>query len=553
MKHGIRICLFLLTVFAIMACTDSRKVEIIRQAESLMQDQPDSALHLLQTIDRHTLRGETLARYALIYSIAQDKSGLDVSSDSLLRIAYEFYCQHPEDSLYALSQYYMGKYLHLTAQTDSAYACLLKAKNTSEEEEDYYTAYLATDRMRRIAEVSDTALCLNFAKEAYRLYQKQGANNPVNEAYLLIGIGDTYCRRGDGDSALHYYNIALDKAKSVCDSVAISIVFQNISCCYWENKQYNIALDYAQQANNYRGYLDESLAMLFAQCYIEEGEYNIAKQYMNAQPLSDSKENQLVRLRIQHRFSAKTEDIDATQEYFDSAIDVAADMYLNTQKDKLELQRRKLHEEMERQRAELREKIFALCLCFSVVLLALIIWLFIKYHRARKIEKELFGAEKERLLAEETMLRKEKAHKEQIMEQTRFYVKKMVGVLRKLEEYRREKALQEQKDKENSPKSKGGKKDKIQMKIDEKDWTELQAYLEACDDSFVTRFKEQFPDISKDDYRLCLLLRCGFTNSDLEMVYLNGMQVIKNRQNLAKERLGITGNNFSLRQYIMQF
>ena len=553
MKHGIRICLFLLAVFAITACTDSRKVEIIRQAESLMQEQPDSALHLLQGIDRHTLRGETLARYALIYSISQDKSGLDVSSDSLLRIAYEFYCQHPEDSLYARSQYYMGKYLHLTAQTDSAYACLLKAKNTSEEEEDYYTAYLATDRMRRIAEVSDTALCLNFAKEAYRLYQKQGANNPVNEAYLLIGIGDTYCRRGDGDSALHYYNIALDKAKSVCDSVAISIVFQNISCCYWENKQYNIALDYAQQANNYRGYLDESLAMLFAQCYIEEGEYNIAKQYMNAQPPSDSKENQLVRLRIQHRFSAKTEDIDATQEYFDSAIDVAADMYLNTQKDKLELQRRKLHEEMERQRVELREKIFALCLCFSVVLLALIVWLFIKYHRARKIEKELFGAEKERLLAEETMLRKEKAHKEQIMEQTRFYVKKMVGVLRKLEEYRREKALQEQKDKENSPKSKGGKKDKIQMKIDEKDWTELQAYLEACDDSFVTRFKKQFPDISKDDYRLCLLLRCGFTNSDLEMVYLNGMQVIKNRQNLAKERLGITGNNFSLRQYIMQF
>ena len=139
------------------------------------------------------------------------------------------------------------------------------------------------------------------------------------------------------------------------------------------------------------------------------------------------------------------------------------------------------------------------------------------------------------------------------MDQTRFYVKKMVGVLRKLEEYRREKAIQEQKDKENSPKSKGNKKDKIQMKIDEKDWTELQAYLEACDDSFVTRFKKQFPDISREDYRLCLLLRCGFTNSDLDMVYLNGMQVIKNKQNLAKERLHIEEKKLSLRQYIMQF
>ena len=139
------------------------------------------------------------------------------------------------------------------------------------------------------------------------------------------------------------------------------------------------------------------------------------------------------------------------------------------------------------------------------------------------------------------------------MEQTRFYVKKMVGILRKLEEYRQEKALQEKQEKENRPRSKGGKKDKIRMKIDEKDWTELQAYLEACDDSFVTRFKKQFPDMSKEDYRLCLLLRCGFANSDLDMVYLNGIQVIKNKLNLAKERLGIAEENMSLRQYIMQF
>ena len=88
MSNTCRIFFFLIAVFAIMACTDSRKVEIIRQAEQMMQEQPDSALHLLQGIDRHTLRGEALARYALVYSIAQDKSGLDVTNDSLLRIAY---------------------------------------------------------------------------------------------------------------------------------------------------------------------------------------------------------------------------------------------------------------------------------------------------------------------------------------------------------------------------------------------------------------------------------------------------------------------------------
>ena len=553
MSNTIKISLCLLLAFILGACNDSSKVAVIHQAEMLMQEQPDSALRVLQTINRHSLRGKTLARYALIYSIAQDKSGLDVTNDSLLRIAHEYYSQHPEDSLYARSQYYMGKYLWLTAQTDSAYACLLKAKTTSEEERDYYTAYLATDRMRRIAEVSDTALCLALSKEAYELYMKHGAINPVNEVYLLIGIGESYCRRSDGDSTLCFYNMAFDKAKLTGDSIAMASVYQNISNYYYSIGDYDVALDYAHKALQFQQYLDRPLTKLLALCYTENGEFDKARQYVAALSSSKSKEDQLVVLNIRHRLSTITGNADAIQEYFDSAIDVAADMYLSTLKEKLDLHQKRMHEEMERQRAESREKIFALCFCFSIVLLILIVWLFLKYHRAKKVEKELFRSEKARLLAEETMLRQEKEQKERIMDQARFYVKKMVGILHKLEEYRRKKAIQEQQDKENSPKSKGGKKDKIQMKIDEKDWTELQAYLEACDDSFVTRFKKRFADISKEDYRLCLLLRCGFTNSDLDMVYLNGIQVIKNKLNLAKERLGIAEENMSLRQYIMQF
>ena len=560
MSNTIKISLCLLLAFILGACNDSSKVAVIHQAEMLMQEQPDSALRVLQTINRHSLRGKTLARYALIYSIAQDKSGLDVTNDSLLRIAYEYYSQHPGDSLYARSQYYMGKYLWLTAQTDSAYNCLLKAKNASEEEKDCYTAYLATDRMRRIAEISDTALCLSLAKEAYQLYLNSDANNFSNEVYLLIGIGDSYDRCGGKDSAIHYYNFALGKSCLKFDSLSISNVYQHMSCHYWGEKQYPLALDYAQKALYYRGYLNESLAILLAQCYSENEEYSIAQQYLNVLSPAKSKETQLVRLRLQHRLSLKNADEDVAQISFDSACNVAADMYLDTQNEKLELNERNMHEALERQQAESRGKMFALCFLFSLIILSLIVWLFIKYHRAKKVEKELFLTEKARYLAEQArlhteqaMLLLEKEHKEQIMEQTRFYVKKMVGILRKLEEYRQEKALQEKQYKEKSPKGKGGKKEKIQMKIDEKDWTELQAYLEACDDSFVTRFKKQFPDISKEDYRLCLLLRCGFANSDLDMVYLNGIQVIKNKLNLAKERLGIAEENMSLRQYIMQF
>ncbi|MBO7068934.1 MAG: hypothetical protein J6W52_09720 [Bacteroidaceae bacterium] len=511
-----RICkeraIWLLLAVTLCACTGNRQDrETIRQAEMLMQEQPDSALHLLHDVNRHSLRGETLARYALIHSIAQDKSGLDVTSDSLLRIAYDYYSRHPEDSLYARSQYYMGKYLMLTAQEDSAYSCLLRARTVSEDNKDYYTAYLATDRMRRITEVSDTALCLALSKEAYQLYIKLGVNNPVNEVYLLRGIGDSFHRCNDRDSTIHYYIIALNKAQLMDDSVAISSVLQNISCYYSHYSQNELALEYALQALSYRGYLDKKLTTLLAQCYTENAEYNKAWQYINALPPGESKESKLVKLSLQHRLNAKIGNADAAQEYFDSACNVAADMYLSTQKDKLELYRKNMHEEMERQRAEFRGKIFTICFAFSVALIILIVWLFVKYHRANE---------------------KEKAYKDYLMEQTRNYVKSIVGFQRKLTEK---------------------KSDKKHLELDSQDWAEIQAFLEACDNSFVTRFKEKYPTISEKDYQLCLLLRCGFTNPELELVYSSRTQVIKNKQNLLRKKLGIAENNLSLRQYIKGF
>ena len=518
MNKVLRIYLLMLIALVVCSCNDSRQAEIIRQAEQIMQEQPDSALHLLQSIPRKSLRGETLARYALIYSMAQDKSGLDVTSDSLLRIAYEYYCQHPDDSLYARSQYYMGKYLWFTAQTDSAYNCLLKARTVSEAEGDYYTAYLVTDRMRRIAEVSDTALCLRLSKEAYRLYKKQGADNPVNEAYLLIGIGDTYFRRHEGDSAIHYYNIALSKAKSAHDSIVVSDVYQNMSRYYSLNKQHETALDYAQQALSYRGSYDISLLLLFAQCYTEIGELQKAQQYLNALPPTEEKETKLARLNIMHRISAKSGDADETQTCFVSAIDVAADMYLSTQKEKLELHHRNMQEELERQKAESRGKIFALSLSFSIVLLVLIVWIFLKYYRSKKAEIAHFQVEK--------------AYKERMMEQTRQYVRNIVHFQQKIEEMQ------------------GAKRHLV---FDSKDWDEIQAYLEACDNSFVTRFKEQFPDISERDFQFCMLLRCGFTNPDLEKLYSRQTQVIKNKQNLLRKKLGLKEEELSLRQYIKSF
>ena len=196
--------------------------------------------------------------------------------------------------------------------------------------------------MRRIAEVSDSALCLKLAKEAYHFYVKHGGTNPANESYLLIGIGESYRRRRDSDSTLYYYNKALDKATLSGDSIAIGSVIQNIAFHFLHYKQYDTALDYANKSLSYQKTFNKSLLKLMALCYIQKSEYEVAQQYINALPSNASKEDQLVKLGMLHRLCAKTGDADATQEYFDSACNVAADMYLSTLKEKLELHRKNL-------------------------------------------------------------------------------------------------------------------------------------------------------------------------------------------------------------------
>jgi hypothetical protein len=66
MRNIFKIWWLLLLIFAFQACVekDRQEREVIQQAELLMQEQPDSALHLLQTLQRYSLTGETLACYA---------------------------------------------------------------------------------------------------------------------------------------------------------------------------------------------------------------------------------------------------------------------------------------------------------------------------------------------------------------------------------------------------------------------------------------------------------------------------------------------------------
>ena len=78
----IRITAAVLTCCAVLSCADDSAVmEELDWAEAVMEAHPDSALALLDTLDRSRLTTrEARARHALLYSQALDKNYIELTT-----------------------------------------------------------------------------------------------------------------------------------------------------------------------------------------------------------------------------------------------------------------------------------------------------------------------------------------------------------------------------------------------------------------------------------------------------------------------------------------
>ena len=100
------ITLLVALLFAVACSTDKQTWEQILQAESLMREAPDQALNLMEGVDRERVRGKgDEARYSLVYSEVLYHNYIDITSDSLTRVAVEYYRDANDDYLYVRSLY----------------------------------------------------------------------------------------------------------------------------------------------------------------------------------------------------------------------------------------------------------------------------------------------------------------------------------------------------------------------------------------------------------------------------------------------------------------
>ena len=113
-------------------------------AESVMFDHPDSALHILEDMPMPSARRdkENHALWCLLLTQAQVKQIIKISSDSLVRIAYDYYKPTDNARRKAMSALYMGNINYNLGNIEEAMRYYFEGKTEVEKTNDYKTGYL---------------------------------------------------------------------------------------------------------------------------------------------------------------------------------------------------------------------------------------------------------------------------------------------------------------------------------------------------------------------------------------------------------------------------
>ena len=182
------------------ACTTFQlKDDIFVSVEECMEDSPDSALHLLNSIEHpEKLRGKQAAHYALLKTLARDKNYLDsLQSDSLISIAAK-YDWKDDNAKAGKSWYYYGKVLALKKQYSDAMVAYGKSLEYLEKAQRHkmlglvweHVGYLNATQRLYATSVSD------YKKSVY-YYRLAGDSRKLIRGYRNIARGYMAMNRTD--------------------------------------------------------------------------------------------------------------------------------------------------------------------------------------------------------------------------------------------------------------------------------------------------------------------------------------------------------------------
>ena len=229
---------FLLLCTTFFSCRDGGRTEsILRTADSLMEEHPDSALTILRRDSLEICRSGKDYRlwYALSRTEADDKCYILHVSDSTIRAAANYYNSHGSDLQRVRANYLLGRVycdMHLYGHALTSFNKAITVESENDSSINRYKARSATwaGYVYEVKGLHKDALRYN--KLAYGYAKQAGAQ--VTEVYSLRDIGRSYRDLNRNDIAIPYYQKAAKKAKTIDDANLYNMVMEELAGIYIE-------------------------------------------------------------------------------------------------------------------------------------------------------------------------------------------------------------------------------------------------------------------------------------------------------------------------------
>ena len=290
-KFARRALLLVMAGFALAGCNSANDgkehrrhviAKLMDSAEVIMNDEPEKAFQFMDSIDSHSISGRELkARYALLYSEAQYKYGIDAADDSLIMIAVRYY-SISKNLLNRFRSYYMlGCTYNGLGQLTNAAVALGQAELLTDKFNDEFRLGLLYSQ---IGDVFFYSFDFHRAEHYYRLamdnYAKAGKEE--HHMHALYDVAGCLMQQKKYESAHSIFKETQEwasirgdinfESSCILSNLMCSINLQNLELATSELNEY-IALN-GQPVN------DPYVYSLFATCYLSIGKQSDATHYI---------------------------------------------------------------------------------------------------------------------------------------------------------------------------------------------------------------------------------------------------------------------------------
>ncbi len=230
---------FCLLCMLIVSCHRSEnEMPAVERAEAIVEQDPEEALEIMRSVDRNAItKREDLAHYALVYSEACYYNRILVSSDSLTRIAVDYYKNSSDHEHRARSYFQHGLVLQLNNRMPEAMIALMESLSSLE---SYDNLHLKGVVHRTMGDIYRARYCytnsLDAYNDAYQCFTQ--LELPYHCYYTKYNMGQVELRMHNYDEAEALFIEARDYAIETEDYDFLCAVLHELCEIYLQKSDY---------------------------------------------------------------------------------------------------------------------------------------------------------------------------------------------------------------------------------------------------------------------------------------------------------------------------